>query len=148
MYGVACFFRDQDNRPRKLTLGIPEIGRHVGTVVADEVYDIFKEFEIENKIGYAVLDNASNNDTAMARLGQLLGFHGLQRRGRCIGHTINLSANALLFGDDVYAFEAQLNGGAPMTQSEHALWRAKGPVGKLHNLVVDIHRSDKCVLLW
>jgi hypothetical protein len=73
---VLCFFRDQDNRPRKLTLGIPEIGRHVGIVVANEVYDILKKFEIENKIGYAVFDNASNNDTVMARLGQFLGFHG------------------------------------------------------------------------
>jgi hypothetical protein len=54
--GVQCtawlvFFRNQNNRPRKLMLNIPEIGRHVGAVVTNEIYDILKKFEIEIKIG-------------------------------------------------------------------------------------------------
>jgi hypothetical protein len=55
-------------------------------------------YGIGHKIGYAVLDNAKNNDTAMEELGKRLGFDGRRRRGRCIGHTLNLFAKALLFG--------------------------------------------------
>jgi hypothetical protein len=80
-------------------LGLPEVSRHAGTVRAHKVRDILKQFKIENKIRYAVLDNAINNDIIMAELGRELGFSDPQRRGRCIGHTINLSSKALLFGD-------------------------------------------------
>lgn len=147
MYGVACFFRNEDNRPSKIILGIPEIGRHLGVVIADHVQAILDEFEIpEDKLGYAVLDNASNNDSAMKQLGDNLGFEGKLRRCRCIGHTINLSAKSLLFGHDSDAFEQQLSGADPLSRDEYTLWRSKGPVGKLHNLVVDIDRSDRRVL--
>ncbi|RYC77347.1 hypothetical protein BFJ63_vAg19779, partial [Fusarium oxysporum f. sp. narcissi] len=40
------------------------------------------------------------------------------------------------------AFENQLSGAAALSETEHDLWRRRGPVGKLHNLVVDIDRSD------
>jgi hypothetical protein len=122
--GVVCFFRDENNKPCKITLGIPEVGRHIGTRIG-----------VEDKVGYAVLDNASNNDTAMEAIGGELGFLGHSRRCRCIGHTINLAAKALLFGHNADA----------LTKDEYALWRDKGPVGKLHNMVVDIDRSDRYV---
>ena len=48
------------------------------------------------KVGYFTLDNAENNDTAMEVIGGELGFDGQLRRGRCIDHTINLLAKALL----------------------------------------------------
>jgi len=106
---------------------------------------ILEAFGVEDKVGYAVLDNASNNDTAMEALGGELGFLGHSRRCRCIGHTINLSAKALLFGHNVDAFEELLSGERALTKDEYALWRDKGPVGKLHNMVVDIDRSDRYV---
>lgn len=93
------------------------------------------------RIGYATLDNAENNDTAWQVIGAELGFEGPLRRGRCFGHTINLSAKALLFGNDVNAFEEELQGAVALSEQDYTLWRKKGPVGKLHNLVVDIHRS-------
>jgi hypothetical protein len=74
----------------------------------------------------------------MEIIGGELGFDGRRRRGRCIGHTINLAANALLFGKHPDAFEEQLDGRSLMTTIECQHWRAKGPVGKLHNLVVDV----------
>ncbi|RKK68471.1 hypothetical protein BFJ71_g17788 [Fusarium oxysporum] len=73
----------------------------------------------------------------MEVIGGELGFVGSTRRGRCFGHTLNLSAKALLFGHNVEAFEEQLSGAAALSEAEHALWRRKGPVGKLHNLVVE-----------
>jgi hypothetical protein len=77
----------------------------------------------------------------MAIIGAELGFNGKARRGRCFGHVLNLAAKAILFGNNVEAFEQQLSGAEALSHTEHELWR-KGSVGKLHNLVVAINRSD------
>ncbi|KAG7410120.1 putative AC9 transposase [Fusarium oxysporum f. sp. raphani] len=138
-----CFFQDEKNKPRKIVLGVPEVStRHSGTNIAAEVLEIIDSYGIKNKIGYFTLDNAENNDSAMAVIGGELGFDGRKRRGRCFGHILNLSAKALLFGSNPEAFENQLSGAAALSETEHDLWRRGGPAGKLHNLVVDIDRSD------
>ncbi|KAG5783610.1 hypothetical protein H9Q73_002749 [Fusarium xylarioides] len=128
LYGIACFFRDEHNKPRKIVLGVPEVS-------------------ITEKIGYFTLDNAENNDTAMGAIGRELGFTGASRRGRCFGHTVNLSAKALLFGKNASAFEEQLSGASALPEADWESWRGKGPVGKLHNLVYDIFRSNRLMYL-
>ncbi|KAJ3453414.1 hypothetical protein MRS44_017661 [Fusarium solani] len=148
LYGIACFFRDENSQPRKLTLGVPELRtRHFGHNIAAEILDVLDAYGIQDKIGYFTLDNAESNDKAMEIIGGELGFVGSTRRGRCFGHTLNLSAKALLFGHNVEAFEEQLSGEAALSEAEHTLWRRKGPVGKLHNLVVDVRRSDQLTYL-
>jgi hypothetical protein len=54
----------------------------------------------------------------------------------------SISAKALLFGKNVDAFEKQLNGEAMLTETECELWRRR-PVGKIHIIVTEIHRSDR-----
>jgi hypothetical protein len=147
LYSIACFFRDENGRPHKIILEVPEVGRHLGASIAIEVLQIFEVFCIKNKIGYFTLDNADNNDTALRTIGIELGFDGAQRRGCCFGHIVNLSAKALLFGSSTDAFENQLSGIEAFSEAEYELWQQKGPVGKLHNLVVDIHRSDRLTYL-
>ena len=144
LYGVTCFFRDENSRPCKLVLGVPELRvRHHGHNIAAEILDVLTAYGIQDKIGYFTLDNAESNDKAMEVIGGELGFVGSTRRGRCFGHSLNLSAKALLFGHNAEAFEEQLSGAAPLSEAEHSLWRRKGPVGKLHNLVVEVRRSDQ-----
>ncbi|KAG6979451.1 hypothetical protein FOFC_17288 [Fusarium oxysporum] len=143
LYGVCCFFRDENNKPCKITLGLPVVSaRHTGPNIATEILDVIESYQIQDKIGYFTLDNAKNNDTAMEIIGGELGFVGARRRGRCFGHTVNLSAKAILFGHDADAFERRISGAEPLTEAEPLIWRKKGPAGKLHNLVVAIHRSD------
>ncbi|KAG4272711.1 hypothetical protein FPRO04_14627, partial [Fusarium proliferatum] len=84
----------------------------------------------------------------MEVIGAELGFDGRLRRGRCIGHTINLSAKALLFGKNANAFEQQLSGAEALSDTEYAQWRKKGPVGKLHNIVVDVRISHRLIYLF
>jgi hypothetical protein len=68
---------------------------------------------------------------------------GLTGEGAVLGiGTLNLSAKAILFGHDADAFERRILGAEPLTEAEHLIWHKKGPAGKLHNLVVAIHRSD------
>ena len=144
LFGVCCFFRNAENRPCKVVLGLPElITRHTGDNIADEVVALIDEYGLAQKVGYFTLDNADNNDTAMRAIGNTYNFDGPSRRGRCFGHILNLSAKALLFGKDSEAFEEQLSGAEALSQAEWDLWRRRGPVGKLHNIVVDIHRSDR-----
>ncbi|KAM4068002.1 restless-like transposase [Hirsutella rhossiliensis] len=143
LYNIYCFFRTEDNKPCKITIGVPEVSaRHTGPNIVAEILDVIESYQIEDKIGYFTLDNAPNNDTALEIIGGELGFVGKARRGRCFGHILNLSAKAIPFGHDADAFERRLSGAEPLTEAEHLLWRKKGPVGKLHNLVVSIHRSD------
>ncbi|KAL9572117.1 hypothetical protein ACKAV7_003834 [Fusarium commune] len=137
-------WRDENNKPCKVTIGVPELSvSHTGTNIAAEILDVIEAYQIQDKIGYFTLDNAENNDTAVEIIGGELGFVGKTRRGRCFGHTLNLSAKSILFGHKADAFERQLSGQAPLSEAEHLLWQKRGPVGKLHNVVVFIHRSDK-----
>ncbi|OWT42252.1 restless-like transposase [Pochonia chlamydosporia 170] len=147
LYGIVCFFRDENSKPHKVALGVPEVRRHSGNNIATEVLYTIEAFGIEENIGYFTLDNAENNDTALEAIGKKLGFNGARRRGRCFGHIVNLSAKALLFGKDTDAFEEQLSGAEALSEAEYELWRQKGPVGKLHNFVVDINRSDRLTYL-
>ncbi|OBS16090.1 hypothetical protein FPOA_27760 [Fusarium poae] len=148
LYGIACFFRDEHNKPRKIVLGVPEVSvRHSGSNIAAQVLDILTAYQITEKIGYFTLDNAENNDTAMGAIGRELGFTGASRRGRCFGHTVNLSAKALLFGKNASAFEEQLSGASVLPEADWESWRSKGPVRKLHNLVYDIFRSNRLMYL-
>jgi hypothetical protein len=113
LYGVACFFRNEDGKARKLILGVPELTvRHFGANIGHEIIEILESYEIsEEKIGYFTLDNAQNNDTAMDTIGERFKFHGKERRGRCFGHVINLVVKAILFGKDADAFESRLGHG-------------------------------------
>lgn len=142
LYGIICYFLNTFGQPEKLVLGLPELAeRHSGENIAAHVIEVLKSYNITNKVGYFTLDNASNNDTAMEEIGKALGFKGKTRRLRCFGHILNLAVKALLFGHDSEAFEDD-EGNEALDSKVHELWRRKGPVGKLHNLILWIHRSD------
>lgn len=129
-------------------LGVPEVSvRHNGSNIAAQVLNILTAYTITEKIGYFTLDNAENNDTVMVTIGHELGFTGAFRRGRCFGHIVNLSAKALLFGKNASASEEQLSGASTLSEADWESWRSKGPVGKLHNLIHDIFRSNRLTYL-
>src|SRR2546430_197205 len=64
-----------------------------------------------------------------------------KQRLRCAGHIINLVVKALLFGKGISKFLREL--GAVRDADTFKLWRTKGPIGKLHNIVKYINRSDQ-----
>ena len=104
-------------------------------------------FEIQDKIGVYVGDNASNVDTAVKAL--VNEFHSDEseqgRRSRCCGHIINLAAKAFLLGAECEAFRDEIDAAEQATMRdeqnlvvEQAKWRSRGPIGKFHNVVVYI----------
>ena len=71
LYGVTAVFRDNENQLQKVVLGIPElVERHTGENIAAEILEIIRSFGIEDKVGYFTLDNAANNETAMAEIAE------------------------------------------------------------------------------
>jgi hypothetical protein len=64
---------------------------------------------------------------------------------RCFGHILNLVAQSFLYGEDAASFELQSEAYGLLQQVEEDLehWRAKGPVGKLHNIVKFIRASPQ-----
>ncbi|KAI7202368.1 hypothetical protein KC316_g1838 [Hortaea werneckii] len=104
-------------------------------------------------------DNASANDRAIKVLSGSLDIHPRSHRLRCGAHIINLVAKAVLYGIDIDALEpeegedclsdrrrvAAFEAAVRSVPSEEALQtrRRKGPVGKLHNLVMHIQKTPK-----
>jgi hypothetical protein len=84
MYGIACFFRDENSQPQKLVLSVPELRtRHFGHNIAAEILDVLNAYRIQDRIRYFTLDNAESNNRAIDIIGGELGFVGSTRRGRC-----------------------------------------------------------------
>ena len=76
-----------------------------------------------------------------------LEYDPIHHRLRCNGHILNLAATAFLFNTANEALVAYNNEGvsesALPSEKELEEWRQKGPLGRLHNLVVWIHRSPQ-----
>ena len=92
-------------------------------------------------MGYFVLDNAQNNDTTLAELAKKMNFDPKERRLRCIGHILNLIVEAYLYGQDAKSFDKNFKETGPGERRK--LWRRRGELGKLHNLVVHVMASRK-----
>ena len=56
-----------------------------------------------------------------------------------MGHIINLTVQAFLFDDD----DSEISISLQPTEAEKDTWRAKGALGKLHNIVVFVQRSPQ-----
>lgn len=74
-------------------------------------------------------------------LGEAIGFDPVQKRLRCIGHILNLIAEAYLFGQDVTDFQKIYKDAGPPVRRK--MWRDRGELGKLHNLVAHVMASGK-----
>ena len=108
--------------------------RHDGKAIAANVLAVIDDYDLRDKVGFFVLDNASSNDTAVAILGETLQFDPKVRRLRCIGHILNLVAQQLLFGSDFEKFEGEVARVANLRE-EVKLWRAQGPIGIVATIV-------------
>ncbi|KAF4341642.1 transposase [Fusarium beomiforme] len=104
-------------------------GAHSGENLAGSLVDIVHEWEIEGR----QLDLSMRPVDIKAR------------RMRCYGHTLNLVAQAFLFGKDADSFELESDINSMRGLIEQGLdhWRTKGPIGKLRNVVKFIRSSPQ-----
>jgi len=105
---VVAHYQSADGTARTLLLALLEHeGEHSGVKIAEGVAAILRAFQISDRIGYFVLDNASNNSTAIHELAEQFSFVADERRLRCMGHVVNLVAKQLLFGDEPELFKLE-----------------------------------------
>lgn len=122
------------------------LGPHSGENIAGSVQDVCEEYEIWPRLGCFVLDNATNNDSCIAALGAVYNWtpkQQKQRRLRCIGHIINLVAQAFILGEKAEIFEQALTAAERGRDDEVQLWQLCGPIGKLHYIVVYILKTPQ-----
>jgi hypothetical protein len=163
LLGVVVHYLGDDYKLHNVVLAMRDtLGSHTGANIADHLFDVLKDYQISgNQIAYFAADNATNNDSALLHLSEQVELDPITSRIRCAGHIFNLVCTAILFGVDkesvedarydfiddstagtqaVASFEATLHYGTEAEQ--HRAWLAKGPVGKLHNLVVHIKANN------
>ena len=161
LVGVVAHFIDSKGRSVSRLLGMPELPGHgkagKGTYFttknssftvlmypdqAQVILPLFKRFNItSDNLGFFVLDNAPNNDTTLVELSKTLGFEPKERRLRYMGHIINLIAEQYLFGQDSKSFEDDYK--EKGEKDRRQMWRTRGALGKLHNLVAYVIASGK-----
>lgn len=149
--GIVAHYINSNWEAKTILLATPEQSdSHSGINIAEEVLKILKEFGLvgtKSRVGWFVLDNASNNDTAMDDLCEKLDLNSLERRLRCAGHIINLIARHLLYGFDKKLFDEADSSPVEMRE-ELKRWRCAGPVGRAHNLVTWVYASPQRKARW
>ncbi|KAG7000867.1 putative AC transposase [Fusarium oxysporum f. sp. conglutinans] len=148
---VFAHFIDQlDHQQSRLLALRRQFGAHSSENLAGSLIDIVQEWEIEGRVGCAISDNMTANDTCLYYMYQRLDpsmrpVDIKARRMRCYGHTLNLVARAFLFGKDAESFELEsdINGMRGLVEQDLDHWRTKGPIGKLRNIVKFIRSSPQ-----
>jgi hypothetical protein len=131
-FGVVAHFADAAGIIQDLPIDLPELaGAHTGEAIAKAISMTLSAYGVtSNRVGYFVLDNAANNDTAIAALAREYNFDPAHRRLRCSCHTLNLIGQAIIFSSNKEAYgntQEQYN-----TEEQYMReWRKDGPIGVL-----------------
>jgi hypothetical protein len=139
--GFTVQFVTEDHGLQSLVVRIKELeGEHSGENMAEAIMEFIREFGIASKVGYFMMDNASNMNTMIDKVSDDLEhefnvfYNPLPHRLRCFGHIIHLAVMEFLIGKR-----------PPTTDSYHGpsneeveQWRKRGAIGKLHNVVIYI----------
>lgn len=151
LMAVVVHYTDKSLKNRKTMIALRRLsGSHGGENMGALLVDILKDFELIESLGYFVTDNASSNDVAIdyvlrTLLPVLTPTLRKQRRLRCFGHILNLASSSYLYGKDPDSFEIEIIVQTSLAREQKELeeWRKKGPIGRLHNIVVFIRRSPQ-----
>jgi len=149
--GVFAHFINKDGRRRHVVLGLRElVGEHSGENMAAVLLELFKNYRISGNIGYFMADNADSNDKAINAILRALypGLSAKQRKARrlrCFGHITNLCAQAFIIGKDTEKVCKELATAYREMDFKKVdeLWKKRGAVGLMHNLVRYICNSPQ-----
>jgi len=134
--GVVAHFVSSSGELTDLPIALPQLtGAHTGVRIAEVVDQTLRQFGVDSaKLGYFVLDNAANNDTAIAVVAEIYDFLPVHRRLRCGPHTLNLIGQTLLWGNNQQAYDnapEDLNDEVRLMRE----WRKDGPLGVLLDVI-------------
>ncbi|OAA53662.1 Ribonuclease H-like protein [Akanthomyces lecanii RCEF 1005] len=139
--GLTVQFVSEEHGLQSLVVKVQELdGQHSGENMAEAVMEVIRDYGIAHKVGYFMMDNASNMNAMVDKVSDELEhefdvfYDPLPHRLRCVGHIINLAVMEFLIGKRPPTTE--LYDGP--SEQEVDRWRKRGAVGKLHNIVVYI----------
>jgi hypothetical protein len=100
--GIVCHFINAEFKACTLLLGMKRLFRpHSGENLAQLVIKSVQTYNLANRLGFCVMDNAGDNNTALVtiqnylyNLPQSVNWSGSYHRLRCFGHVVSLVANA------------------------------------------------------
>jgi hypothetical protein len=135
-------------------LGMPLIeGVQSGENLAPLVVKTIQDYGFNKEFRFVTGDNLRVNDVCLQRVYALLRVdHGVPAqdlartfRVRCLGHILNLGAEAFLEGKSKGLFDQEEHESDEFTEVQGRLgeWRKRGPLGKLHNVVTWIRGSPQ-----
>jgi hypothetical protein len=145
--GVVAHYVDRRGDLKDLTIALPQLtGAHSGEKMAEVVSKTLQQFSINPlTVGYFVLDNASNNDSAVLAIAQKIGCNAVHRRLRCGPHTIDLIGQVLLWGtnSDAYSNDVSELADKGMFMRE---WRRDGPLGVFLSVINYLRHRNSTAL--
>lgn len=162
LLGVLAHYVDEHLKLKTVMLGLKNLwGHHTGENMKHQLLDVIREYKISNSLGFFMADSANTNDAAIRLLGNDIDVDLYRQRVRCSAHVLNRVCNAILYGADVDCIDGALQEVATnndddgeqleddrriaafaRVQGTHdeiarlKAWRKKGPIGKLHNIVI------------
>ncbi|KAL5592831.1 hypothetical protein FOBRF1_013139 [Fusarium oxysporum] len=103
--GFTVQFVTEDHGLQSLVVRIKELeGQHSGENMAEAIMEFIREYGIVSKVGYFMMDNASNMNTMIDKVSDDLEhefdvfYDPLPHRLRCFVHIINLAVMEFLIG--------------------------------------------------
>ncbi|OWT42367.1 BED zinc finger domain-containing protein [Pochonia chlamydosporia 170] len=142
--GVVAHYVTEDGKLEHHTLALKDIdGEHDGSHLAAAIMEVVEDWGFASKLGYFVMDNATNNDTMMKSLSLALlrqfdiQYDPKSHRLRCQGHIINLAAKSFLFVTGNETLEHEDSGLHNVTLKQIEAWRRKGPLAITAGLARD-----------
>jgi hypothetical protein len=140
LIGVVAHYLNDNFEPRVILLAMPQMqGSHTAVNLKGQIFDLVQYFGLENTFGYAITDNASENQACLRLLAEDLAFDARKRHVLCMGHVINLVAHKVLFSSDVKSFEYELEHAVTAEAVELATWRLRYSLCYLYGF---IRKSD------
>jgi hypothetical protein len=105
-FSIVAHFATAEGDLRDVAINLPQLsGAPTDDRIADCVAKTLQKFSITaQNVGYFMLNNAFNNDTAITALRAKFGFKSKHRQLRCSAHTINLVRQSIIFGSNKDAF--------------------------------------------
>lgn len=117
--------------------------------IAAAAISIFLEMGIVSKLGFFTTDNTTVNDRTVRLILTILRPDILQpekRRVRCLGHIINLAAQAFSspeIANRLRKRSLSISALFSVIEAELTLWRKRGSLGELHNIITFIRRTPQ-----
>lgn len=129
------------------------IGFYSEKVIAEQVVGFIQKYDIKKKLGYFIFNNAISNDTCVEAILKVIwpDFSKKKQRLWCIEYIINLAAQVFLYNKNKKAFIVKMQNTWSLTdiKNQYKVWRKKGPIRKLYNIITFICRiPQRCKQFW